>query len=210
MTKMRRISIIGLGMILVLLASDGHAVFPRQSTGRNGEPSAEQALLNRYCITCHNQRTKTGGLALDTMDFERVAEHAMLWEQVVRKIRTGMMPPSGVARPERAVLDAFASELETRLDRAAAISPNPGTPLLSRLNRTEYGNAVRDLLALDVDVTVLLPGDESSHGFDNIADALGISPSLVQGHVSAATKISRLALGNRTTAPVLTTYRAPA
>jgi hypothetical protein len=207
---MRRISIIGLGIVLGLLASDVHAVFPSQSTAGNVAPSAEQALLNRYCVTCHNQRAKTAGLALDTMDFERVGEHAMVWERVVRKIRTGMMPPSGAARPERAVLDAFASELETRLDRAAALSPNPGTHALSRLNRTEYGNAVRDLLALDVDVAVLLPGDESSHGFDNIADALGISPTLMQGYLSAAAKISRLAVGDRAMAPSQTTYRAPA
>jgi hypothetical protein len=210
---MKRISIVAIGIVLGLLgllASDARAVFPSQSPAGNTAPSADQALLNRYCITCHNQRTKTAGLALDTMSFERVNEHAMVWERVVRKIRTGMMPPSGASRPERVVLDAFASELETRLDRAAAVQPNPGTAALSRLNRTEYGNAVRDLLDLDVDVTVLLPGDESSHGFDNIADALGISPSLMQGYVSSAAKISRLAVGDRAMAPSQTTYRAPA
>jgi hypothetical protein len=152
---MNRISITTLAIALGLLTTGANTVFSQQL-------SAEQALLNRYCITCHNQRSKTAGLSLDTMNLERVGEHADVWERVVRKIRTGMMPPSGASRPERVVLDAFAAELETRLDRAAALSPHPGTPVLSRLNRTEYGNAVRDLLDLDVDITVLLPGDESS------------------------------------------------
>jgi hypothetical protein len=131
-----------------------------------------------------------------------------VWERVVLKIRTGMMPPAGARRPEREVLDSFASALESRLDQAALANPNPGAPSLSRLNRTEYANAVRDLLELDVDVTTLLPGDESSHGFDNIADALSVSPALASGYVSAAMKISRLAVGDRTMLPVVTQYTA--
>ncbi|MBI4474372.1 MAG: DUF1592 domain-containing protein [Acidobacteria bacterium] len=213
---MNRIFITAVVIALGLLATGANPVFSRQSaagnagTVGNAAPAAEQALLNRYCITCHNQRSKTAGLALDTMNFEQVGQHADVWERVVRKIRTGMMPPSGASRPERAVLDAFAAELETRLDRAAALSPNPGTAVVSRLNRTEYGNAVRDLLDLDVDVTVLLPGDESSHGFDNIADTLAMSPSLMQGYVSSAAKISRLAVGDRAMTPSRTVLRAQA
>ncbi len=167
------------------------------------------AFLTQYCITCHNQRLKTADLTLDTMDVDHVEKNAAVWEKVVRKIKTGMMPPSGARRPDRAALDNFATEVETRLDRAAALSPNPGTPALHRLNRTEYANAIRDLLAVDVDVSTLLPGDDSTEGFDNIADALGTSPALVQGYVSAAMKISRRAVGDRTLIPTQITYPAP-
>ncbi|HZW76023.1 MAG TPA: DUF1587 domain-containing protein, partial [Caldimonas sp.] len=173
------------------------------------EPPQKPALLNQYCITCHNQRLKTAGLLLDTMDVDHVAMDAAAWEKVVRKIRTGMMPPSSARRPERAVLDSFASDLESRLDRAAAPGANLDAPALHRLNRTEYANAIRDLLALDVDATTLLPADASSEGFDNIADALGVSPSLIESYVSAAMKISRRAVGDRTLTPSQVTYPAP-
>jgi mono/diheme cytochrome c family protein len=173
------------------------------------ERSQKPALLNQYCITCHNQRLKTGGLMLDALDLEHVAKDAAAWEKVVRKVRTGMMPPSGARRPERALLDAFASDLEGRLDRAATPGASLDAPTLHRLNRTEYANAVRDLLALDVDVATLLPADASSEGFDNIADALGVSPSLIESYVSAAMKISRRAVGDRTVSPTQITYAAP-
>src|SRR5947207_5434819 len=148
-------------------------------------------------------------MALDKLDFEKVAKDASTWERVVRKVRTGMMPPSGQPRPARTALDAFASELETRLDRAGAANPNPGTPALHRLNRTEYANVIRDLLGIDVDVSTLLPADDSNEGFDNIADALSFSPTLIQGYVSAAMKISRRAVGDRTLTPSQTTFVAP-
>jgi len=173
------------------------------------EPTQKPALLNQYCITCHNQRLKTAGLLLDSMDIDHVGKDAAAWEKVVRKIRTGMMPPSGARRPERAVLDSFASDLESRLDRAGVPGANVDAPTLHRLNRTEYANAIRDLLALDVDVTTLLPADASSEGFDNIADALGVSPSLIESYVSAAMKISRRAVGDRTLTPAQVTYPAP-
>jgi len=172
-------------------------------------PSAKPALLNQYCITCHNQRLKTGGLLLDSMDLEHVGKDAAAWEKVVRKIRTGMMPPSGARRPDGAALAAFAADLETRLDRAATPGASLDAPSLHRLNRTEYANAIRDLLSLDVDVTTLLPADASSEGFDNIADALGVSPSLIGSYVSAAMKISRRAVGDRTLSPTQITYTAP-
>src|SRR5499427_1403980 len=167
------------------------------------------ALLAQYCITCHNQRLKTAGLLLDSMDFDHVEKDAASWEKVVRKIRTGMMPPSGARRPERATLDAFATDLEGRLDRAVTAGASLDAPSLHRLNRTEYANAIRDLLALDVDAATLLPADASSEGFDNIADALGVSPSLIESYVSAAMKISRRAVGDRTLTPVQITYPAP-
>jgi hypothetical protein len=167
------------------------------------------ALLNQYCITCHNQRLKTAGLLLDTMDPQQVGKDAAAWEKVVRKVRTGMMPPAGARRPDRAALDAFAADLEGRLDRAATPAASLEAPSLHRLNRTEYANAIRDLLALDVDVETLLPSDSSSEGFDNIADALSVSPSLIESYVSAAMKISRRAVGDRTLAPTQITYAAP-
>jgi hypothetical protein len=146
---------------------------------------------------------------LDSMDYSDIAKDAATWEKVVRKVKSGMMPPSGARRPDRSVLDGFASEIEKRLDAAATSHPNPGTPALHRLNRTEYANVIRDLLALDVDVTALLPQDDATEGFDNIADALGTSPSLIQGYISAAMKISRRAVGDRTLIPSQTTYNAP-
>ena len=181
------------------------------ATGGAQAPVAPQQppLLKQYCITCHNERLKTAGLTLDTMDFDHVSKDAAAWEKVVRKIRTGMMPPSGARRPERPVLDAFAGELEGRLDRAVPANLNLDAPSLHRLNRTEYKNAIRDLLALDVDVSTLLPSDSSSEGFDNIADALGVSPSLIESYVSAAMKISRRAVGDRTLTPAQITYAAP-
>ncbi|HEY2380494.1 MAG TPA: DUF1592 domain-containing protein [Terriglobia bacterium] len=172
-------------------------------------PPLDNALPTKYCVGCHNQRAKTAGLMLDSMDYSNIAKDAATWEKVVRKIKTGMMPPSGARRPERAELDAFASEIEKRLDSAAALHPNPGTPALHRLNRTEYANVIRDLLALDVDVPALLPQDDATEGFDNIADALGTSPSLIQGYISAAMKISRRAVGDRTLIPSQATYNAP-
>ena len=173
------------------------------------QPATPQAVITQYCVTCHSDKAKTGGLTLESLDIARAGANAQTWEKVVRKIRSGMMPPSGAKRPERAALDAFAADLETRLDRAAAGTPNPGAPALHRLNRTEYANAIRDLLDLDVDVTTLLPSDDSNEGFDNIADALSVSPTLIQGYVSSALKISRLAVGDRTLSPNQVTYLAP-
>jgi mono/diheme cytochrome c family protein len=172
-------------------------------------PTAEAAFLNQYCIGCHNQRAKIGGLSLDTLDVSRVGPASETWEKVVKKIRTGMMPPSGAKRPERNALDRFAAELESRLDKSVDPSAALVTPALHRLNRTEYANAIRDLLALDINVNTLLPADGSSQGFDNLAEALAVSPSLIQGYVSAAMKISRLAVGDRTLAPLQTTFAPP-
>jgi cytochrome c551/c552 len=194
-------------LITVWLKPDTTSGFSRTLYAQTVDP---QAIVKQYCVTCHNQRLKTAGLELDALDAGNVAPGAEIWEKVVRKIKTGMMPPSGMPRPDRAVLDAFASELEARLDRAAVPGANLATPALHRLNRTEYANAIRDLLALDINVATLLPADDSSEGFDNIADALSVSPSLIQGYVSAAMKISRQAVGDRTLAPSQLTYSVPA
>ena len=171
--------------------------------------SPDQALLDRYCSTCHNQKAKTGGLMLDKLDLSHPGSDAETWEKVVRKLRAGMMPPGGMPRPDRATLDAFTTRLETSLDAAAKAKPNPGTPGLHRLNRTEYAAAVRDLIAVDIDAATMLPADDSSEGFDNIADALAISPALVERYAAAASKISRLAVGNMLISPATVTYRVP-
>jgi mono/diheme cytochrome c family protein len=162
-------------------------------------PAQTRALLNQYCVTCHNEKLRTGGLALDKMDVANVAERADIWEKVVQKLRAGVMPPSGRPRPDKATNDALAAWFETELDRASTAKPNPGRPpAFHRLNRTEYHNAIRDLLALDVDVASLLPPDDSSYGFDNIGDVLGVSPSLLEGYLEAAGKISQDAIGDPT------------
>jgi len=172
--------------------------------------SAEQAVIDRYCATCHNQRTRAGNLALDMLDVTAAGREPQTWEKVVRKVRTGMMPPSGMPRPDRATLDSFAASIETAIDRVAANAPNPGAPSLHRLNRAEYGNAVRDVLDLPIDPAKLLPGDDSSgEGFDNMASTLSVSPALLQAYVTAAARISRLAIGDPTISTELTTYQAP-
>jgi mono/diheme cytochrome c family protein len=168
-----------------------------------------QAVVDRYCVTCHNARMRAGGLALDAFKVADAHGDAQTWEKVVRKVRTGMMPPSGAPRPDRTTLDSFATTVESAIDRVAASAPNPGAPALHRLNRTEYSNAVRDLLDLPIDATTLLPGDDSSEGFDNVANVLSVSPALMQAYVTAAAKISRLAVGDPTTSADITTYLAP-
>jgi len=179
------------------------------STAKPVEAPLDRTLTTQYCVPCHNQRAKIGGLSIESLDFDHPEKDAETWEKVIRKVKTGMMPPSGARRPERATLDAFATQVEKNLDAAAALHPNPGSAALHRLNRTEYGNVIRDLLALDIDVEMLLPPDDATDGFDNIADALGTSPALIQGYVSAAMKISRRAVGDRTLIPSQITYTAP-
>jgi hypothetical protein len=168
--------------------------------------SAQRALLDRYCVTCHNDRARTGGLSLATIDVDRVADGAEVWEKVVRKLRTGAMPPAGMPRPEPAALDAFASHLETALDGAAAAHPNPGTPALRRLTRTEYSNAIRDLLAVEIDPTAVFPADDSRFGFDNIGSALTLSPLLAERYLAVARQVRRRALGDPTARPAFEFY----
>ena len=171
--------------------------------------AAHRAVLNKYCVTCHNQKLKTAGLMLDTMDVTNVPGGAAVWEKVVKKLRAGMMPPPGMPRPDERTYNEIASWLEIELDRAAVAHPNPGHPdALRRLNRTEYQNAIRDLLALEVDVTDLLPTDDSSNGFDNISLG-GLDPGRLERYLSAAQKISRVAVGAPFGPPVAETIVVP-
>jgi mono/diheme cytochrome c family protein len=166
-----------------------------------------RAIVDRYCVGCHNAKLLTANLALDKLDLAHLGEHAEIGEKVVRKLRAGMMPPTGMPRPDRATLEAFVASLENELDRSAdTYLPAPG---LHRLNRTEYTNAIRDVLALDVDATKFLPPDDSTHGFDNIAGALTLSPALMEAYLSAAGKISRLAIGD-VSAPTQAVFEVPA
>jgi len=153
------------------------------------------ALVQKYCVTCHNDRIKTGGLSLQGVDPAAPAIDGEVWEKVVQKLHGGMMPPQGMPRPDAAALDTFVTSLEAVLDRQAQGVANPGHKPPHRLNRTEYGNAVRDLLNLDIDVSSLLPADDESFGFDNIAGVLRVSPSLLEQYLGAARKVSSLAVG---------------
>ena len=159
---------------------------------------SERAVLNQYCVVCHNQKLKTAGLTLDKLELQPIGEHAEQWEKVVRKLRAGMMPPSGMPRPNTAAYEALTVAIEAELDRAAVAHPHLPAPGVHRVNRTEYANAVRGLLALDIDPAAFLPADDSSYGFDNVVTGLEVSPALVEGYVEAAAKISRLALGHET------------
>jgi hypothetical protein len=179
-----------------------------QSSSRAAEAASHRAVLNKYCVTCHNDRLRTAELTLQNADLVDLGRNAALWEKVVRKLRGSAMPPAGSPRPDTATYDAVAAFLEEGLDEAAATKPNPGRPAaFHRLNRTEYRNVIRDLLALDIEVASLLPPDAASYGFDNIGDVLGVSPALLDRYVSAGRKISRLAIGNPGTPPATETYR---
>ena len=164
-----------------------------------------EETINKYCTGCHNPRARVAGLVLNTAT---VTSDPATWEKAVRKLRMRTMPPAGSPRPDDAAYNQTAAWLETRLDQAAAANPNPGQPLLHRLNRTEYANAIHDLLDLNVDTTTLLPPDDSAFGFDNIADVLGVSPVLLERYLSAADRISSLAVGDPETEAGSDTYRA--
>ncbi|MGH9204131.1 MAG: DUF1587 domain-containing protein, partial [Vicinamibacterales bacterium] len=172
--------------------------------------AAHSSVIAKYCVACHNDRRKTGGLTLDAVVAHEASERPDVWEKVLRKIRARQMPPVGIPRPDEATYEAVIASLETSLDRAAAAAPNPGrTATLRRLTRTEYQNAIRDLLALEVDVASLLPSDESSYGFDNVTVG-DLSPTLLDRYISAAEKISRLAVGRPSRSPGGETIRIPA
>lgn len=193
----------------VLLAPAGaRAQAPVTAKTAEAPAAPSRALLDQYCVTCHNGRLKTAGLTLEGLDVADVARNAGTLEKVARKLRTGQMPPEGRPRPEPATAATFVSTLETALDRSAAAAPNPGRVVVRRLNRAEYVNAIRDLLALEIDGPTLLPVDNSGFGFDNIADVLTIAPGLMARYMSAATKISRLAIGSPDIRSVIQVYRA--
>ena len=171
--------------------------------------SPSLAIVNQYCAGCHNDRLKTGGFVLDTSSVEYPGKRAEAWEKVVRKLRARSMPPPGLPRPDEQTYNTLLSSLESKLDSAAAAKPNPGrTDTFRRLNRTEYQNAIRDLLKLDVDAAALLPSDDSSHGFDNVTVG-DLSPTLLERYLSAARKISRLAIGSPIGSPGGDTFNLP-
>ena len=211
----RRILTIGSLTILSLLVQVYGKTGGRQSqsaVASSDQAAAQRAIINQYCSTCHSDKAKAAGMDsarkidFDRLDIADVSRDAETWERVVRKLRAGMMPPSGIRRPDRETYKGLIAWLENELDRnAVTYTPPPG---LHRLNRTEYANVLQDLLDLNIDPAKYLPSDDSTHGFDNIAGALGVSSTLVEAYVSAAQKISRLAIGEAAT-PSLTVYRTP-
>jgi mono/diheme cytochrome c family protein len=186
-------------------ASASSPTAPRPASAASIE--TQQALINQYCVTCHNDRLKTANLSLQGRDLSMVGDHAELWEKVVRKLRAGVMPPPDVPRPALAEYEGLRDWLEAEIDRHAAGRVNPGSVVLHRLNRTEYANSVRDLLDLEIDVTTLLPPDDSARGFDNIAGSLTISPTLLESYATAAARVARMAVGYWKT-PTEATYLA--
>ena len=167
--------------------------------------SSQRAVFKQYCLSCHNEAMKKTGTVPVAFEGEAlwdIAANAATWEKVVLKMRAGVMPPAGVPHPDKSVRGAFLAWLESELDRAAAARPNPGrTEPFHRLNRAEYRNAVRDLLNLDLDVSSMLPADDASYGFDNIAGVLKMSPTLMEQYLAAAQRVSRLAVGTPVPGP---------
>ena len=185
-----------MAMFVLLMAYGPAAAQPvSKDASASGWAAAERALLDRYCVTCHNDKLKTANFSLQNLDLTTAGDHPEIWEQVIRKLRAGMMPPPGMPRPPLPQYEQLRDWLEAEIDRKAAGHPNPGSVVLHRLNRTEYANAIRDLLDLQVDVNTLLPPDDSARGFDNVAGSLTISPTLLEAYISAATRIVRLAVG---------------
>jgi mono/diheme cytochrome c family protein len=179
----------------------------QQAAGAASSPQQFQTLVNKYCIGCHSDKLKTGGVVLESRDYAKITEDAQVWEKVVRKVRAGEMPPVGLPRPDKSTLDGFASWIETTIDTAAAAHPNPGRTMVHRLNRTEYQNSIKDVLGIDLDTSALLPPDDSADGFDNIAQALTISPALLEKYMSASARITRFAVGDPATGVISATYR---
>ena len=219
----RPLRVVLLGCIVVLAAAFSPGATPLQaaeagpgpaqaptvqavSAGSASPATDARAFLDRHCVACHNDRLRTANLLLDEADVAHIGAGAATWEKVVGKLRSGAMPPAGRRRPEPAALDSFVTWLETELDSYAAAHPNPGRVADHRLNRFEYGNAIRDLLALEIDTDELLPADESDQGFDNIAEVLSMSPTLLGRYMFAARRISQLAVGDPTIGPAVETF----
>ena len=200
----------GLTVVAVaLVAQPGATVAPPQAPAAATSVDAQRAFVQQYCTGCHNERVKSGGFSWTELDVARPDHNPKRTEDVIRKVRAGLMPPAGARRPDAAVLTEFSTALGTRLDEMVASHPNYKAPELHRLNRREYRNAVRDLLGIDVDVSALLPPDARTGAFDNMADALTVNPTLLQAYIRAADKVSRQALGDPTAAPVMAKYDVP-
>ena len=227
---MKKILLVGCIAILSAIFGYGQAAGPQRQApgaapGSTPAPVAAQrtaaittdvaatekyrALLDRYCVTCHNDRTKRANLTLEKLDLTTAGDHAELWEKVMRKLRAGVMPPPGMSRPVLADYEGLRDWLETEIDRKAqARGANPGSVVLHRLNRTEYANVIRDLLDIEIDPAKFLPPDDSARGFDNVAGSLTISPTLLEAYTTAATRIARMAVGYWQ-APTEASYIAP-
>jgi len=188
------------GIVLTVLA----AVTPPGDV--DGQQPQHRAVLDRYCVTCHSDQLRTAGLSLQTLDVDRPAGAAETWEKVVGKLRSGTMPPDGLPRPAPAAAASLVAHLETSLDRAAALRPDPGRPVLRRLTRTEYRHAIRDLLAVEIDAGALLPADDSRFGFDTVGSVLTLSPLLAERYLAVARHVRRLALGDPAARPALEIY----
>jgi len=204
---------LGLG-VGVTLAGLGymHAAAQQAPAQAASTPAVHRAVIDQYCVVCHNGTLKTASLELDSANIEDPSKDSVIFEKVIRKLRMQAMPPQGMPRPDRATYDSLMSYLETTLDRAAAENVNPGRPALHRLNRSEYANAIRDLLAVDtsaIDITELLPTDDAGYGFDNIGDVLTVSPLLMEGYLAASRRVSRIAIGDRAADTVFENYEVP-
>lgn len=198
----------------VLLAGLAGALYfaSARSSGLNVsamEVSAQRVFINENCVACHNEKAKTADISLEGLDFENVSRHANIWEKVLRKVRTRQMPPAGMPQPAAATVKSFVTWLESSLDAAAKANPDPGRPAVHRLNRAEYSNAIRDLLAVDIKPGLSLPVDDSGYGFDNIGEVLTLSPALLEKYMSAARRISRLAIGDLTIKPTEDRFAPP-
>jgi len=202
-----------LAVLGVCLAGAGYVNARASQTATPAVGRATPAIptndtLSKYCVTCHNSRLKTAGLQLDSPDMYPVADKAQQWEKIVTKLRTGEMPPPGRPRPDAAIYEAVATALERELDGAAAAKPHPGRVPVHRLNRSEYTNAIRDLLGLEINGRAVLSSDEADQeGFDNVASVLSVSPALLENYLSAARTLSRLAVGDPAVHPVIDTFK---
>lgn len=214
---MKKILLVGCMAIMLAVLGHGQTAKLQQSPAGPAKPqqtadagaasaTAQRALVQQYCVTCHNDRTKRANITLENMDPATAGDHPELWEKVVRKLRAGVMPPPEIRRPDLAAYTGLTEWLETQIDRKAKV--NPGTVVLHRLNRAEYANAVRDLLDLEIDPTTLLPPDDSSRGFDNVAGSLTISSTLLESYANAAGKVARMTVGYWKT-PTERTYITP-
>ena len=200
------------GILLAAWSSVTAGAAPQGGVRTVAPPSQAGTLrefTKQYCITCHNARLKTGGLVLESRDFDHPSADADVWEKVIRKVQVGMMPPGGAPQPDPATRRALVTTLSGALDEAAKANPNPGRPALHRLNRTEYAYAIHDLLDLEVDPATLLPPDDSAYGFDNVADVLGVNATLMEQYVSAAGKVSSLAVGDPDVSPAAEVHTIP-
>src|SRR2546427_1899197 len=200
--------LVGWVMLVTAVLGYGQAAGPqRPSENTAATAAAERAVLDQYCVTCHNDRTRRANLSLEKLDLStHVTENPQFWEKVIRKLRAGVMPPPGMRRPDLPTYTGLAEWLETKIDRKAKL--NPGTVVLHRMNRVEYANAIRDLLDTEIDPATLLPPDDSSRGFDNVAGSLALSSTLLESYANAAGKIARMAAGYWKT-PTERTYIAP-